>query len=443
MENETKHIISADELWEVWPTLHEEERKDWFAQLERGEAEDFFSSMTPEDQAILLEHLDTKERRLWMRTLAPDDAADVLQEVSSEELKNEFIGYLPDKTQKETKALLAYAEDDAGGLMSPRFGRLRPDMTVDEAISYLRKQLSDELETMYYVYVLDSQQHLLGVVAFSALFKANGHSIIRDIMETDLITIDDTADQEAVAILFAREDLFALPVVDKDGCMKGIITIDDIVDVVQEEATEDIQKLGGMSALDTSYFQTDLKDMIKKRLGWLVVLFFGSLITTQAMQSYEDAMSKAAILSVFVPLIISCGGNTGSQAATLITRAMALDELHLRDALLVFKREFLVGAFLGVIIGLLGFGRVVVGQWLGLSDVDVYLTLAMCVSLSIMVCVLCGSLVGSMLPFLLKLCKVDPATASAPFVATLVDVTGVIIYFTFATLLLSGTLLPA
>lgn len=438
-ENISDHI-SFDDLWELWSTLKDSERGDWFEQLNRIDAEDFFISITSEDQADLLAGMSSKERRIWMRLLAPDDAADLLQVIDSEELRESLKMQLDVRVRKEVVALMAYEEDEAGGLMSPRFARIRPDMTVDEAIAFIRKQMSEELETIYYIYVLDTQRHLLGVVSLEDLFKCAGNSKIRDIMETDLTTINDETDQETVAILFAREDYFALPVVDENNVMQGIITIDDVVDVVQDEATEDMQKFGGMAALDTPYFQTDILSLYTKRVGWLVILFLGSLFTTKAMSHYEDAMAKVVVLSIFVPLIISTGGNSGSQAATLITRAFALGELRLRDIGKVFRRELIVGSTLGFTLGFLGFARVIIAHYFGHSDFEYYMRLSLVISFSTAACVLSGSIFGSMLPFILKFFKVDPATASAPFVATLVDVTGIFVYFSISHLFLSNVL---
>ena len=347
--------------------------------------------------------------------------------------------YLPERVRKEVTALMAYEEDEAGGLMSPRFARIRPDMHVDEAIAYVRKQIRDELETMYYIYVLDNQQHLLGVVSFEDLFKSPDDTVVSDLMEKDVTTVDEAMDQEEIAILFAREDFFALPVVRSDNVMVGIITIDDIVDVVTEEATEDIQKLGGMSALDSDYTQASKREMYVKRVGWLVVLFLGTIVSTRAMAAYEEEMAKVIVLCTFVPLITASGGNTGSQAATMVTRAMALGELHLRDCLKVFGRELVIGSELGATLGILGFMIVCAYQWLGLLENNAagFWPLAFTIALSVFVLVLFGSILGSMLPFLLKACHVDPASASAPFVTTIIDAMGIVIYFTIATLILT------
>ena len=437
------HHMSIDDLWEIWPTLDAEERVEWFNQLEHEDAEDFFSSIPFEDQVDMLCNMPSKEQRLWMRTLAPDDAADVLQLVEDEEKRESLKKCLQERVRKEVDALMAYEEDEAGGLMSPRFARIRPDMKIDEAILYVRHQVREELETMYYVYVLDNQQHLMGVVPFEELFKADGNRIVSEVMDTEPTKIEDDQDQESVALLFAREDCFALPVVDENNVMKGIITIDDIVDVVTEEATEDIQKMGGMAALDNDYLQSSFSEMYQKRIGWLVILFCCTIVTTRVMDSYSTAMEAAIILGVFVPLIMASGGNTGSQAATLVTRAMALGELRLRDVFLVFKRELIVSSALGATLAAIGFIVITVYHFLDMlpQGDGVFIRLAATIALSVGVLVIYGSLVGSMLPFILKACRVDPASASAPFVTTIVDATGIIIYFTIAHLFLDGVIL--
>ena len=437
-KNQNPCTISFDDLWEIWPTLAEDERLEWFEQLDHNDAEDFFSSLPSEDQAFLLQKMSDRNTRYWVRELAPDDAADVLQLIDDTEQRERVKNHLQERVRKEVDALMAYKEDEAGGLMSPRFARIRPDMSVDEAILYVRRQMRDELETVYYIYVLDKEQHLLGVVSFEDLFKGNGNRLISDIMETDMTTVGEDQDQESVALLFAREDYFALPVVDAHNVMKGIITIDDIVDVVTEEATEDIQKMGGMAALDNDYLQSTFSEMYKKRIGWLSILLCCNLLTTRVMDHYSDAMSSAVILCVFIPLIMASGGNTGSQAATLVTRAMALGEIRLRDVFKVFKRELIVSSSLGATLALIGFVITNICNFAGMfSDVqERFLYFAGTIATSVGVLVIYGSLVGSMLPFLLKFCHIDPASASAPFVTTIVDVSGIIIYFTIARLIL-------
>ena len=431
---------AAIDLWEEWPALPEAERVARFKALPHDEADDFFLSLDPAEQGNLLFALPAGERRLWLRLLAPDDVADMIQAVPQAE-RPALLDLLDDATLREVRALLAYEEDAAGGLMSPRFARTRPDMTVDEAISYLRKQAA-QVETIYYAYVLDDEQRLKGVVSFRELFQKPGDTHIRDIMHTELVTVREEMDQESVARVYLEQDLLAIPVVDAEGRMKGIITYDDIADVVREEDTEDVQKLGGMSsALEEPYLTAPLADLIKKRAGWLAALFLGEMLTATAMSHYETEIASAVVLALFVPLIISSGGNSGSQATTLVIRAMALGEVRLRDWWRVLRREVSAGMVLGAVLGTIGLARILVWHFVGGSYGPHYAVVAATVAVSLVGVVLWGSVTGAMLPFVLRRLGFDPASASAPFVATVVDVTGLIIYFTVASIILRGSLL--
>ncbi|MBX3021826.1 MAG: magnesium transporter [Bdellovibrionales bacterium] len=442
MENETSELDWSDlnTLKEHWSELDHSSRKEKFARLNRPDAEELFLSFGPLEQIELIIDLPAVEKRSWVRLLALDDAADFLQNLDPEP-RQEFLALLDEVSRQEVVGLLAYAEDEAGGVMNPRYIRLRPDMSVEEAIRYLRAQARTPIETIYYTYVLDYDQKLLGVVSFRELLLASPDKRVREIMKTDLVTVPEEMDREALSDVFSSHNFMALPVVDEIGHMKGIVTYDDIVDVVQKEATEDIQKLGGMEALDAPYFKTSFLEMMKKRAGWLMVLFIGEMFTATAMAQYEHAIAKAVVLSLFIPLIISSGGNSGSQASTLIIRSLALREIRLRDWWRVFMRELSAGLVLGGILGALGLFRVY--AWHLWSPVygEHYLLIAMTVACSVLGVVLWGTLTGAMLPFLLRRVGLDPASASAPMVATIVDVTGLVIYFSMASMFLSGTLL--
>ena len=432
--------LSADELREAWPVLAPEERVEGLKVLPHAEAEDFLLALPAREQSDLILATSPGERRSWMRLLPPDDAADVIQE-SPEEEREGLLALLDEPTRKEVSALLAYAADDAGGLMNPRYARLRPEMSVDEAITYLRRQAREHLETIYYVYVLDAEQRLLGVVSFRELFAAPSEKTVRDIMHTDVLTAPEEMDQEALSRLFAEHDFLAIPVVDAERRVKGIVTVDDIVDVVQEEATEDIQKFGGMQALDAPYLEASFLTMIRKRAGWLSVLFVSEMLTATAMGFFEKEIARAVVLALFVPLIISSGGNSGSQASTLVVRALALGELKLRDWFRVVRRELATGVVLGAVLASIGFVRIVVWEHVFHVYGPQYLLVALTVSGSLIGVVTFGTLAGSMLPLILQKLGLDPASASAPFVATLVDVSGIVIYFTVASVVLGGTLL--
>ena len=433
-ENSLSYIIAN------WSAFSVPERKEKFSQLMRTEAEELFFNLKPSDQAELIAEASPLEKRSWIRLLAPDDVADLIQE-SEPELRPEMLNLLDPQTRRDVTALLAYAEDKAGGLMSSQFVRLRPEMTVDEAISYLRAQAKSQIETIYYCYVVAPDQTLLGVVSFRELFSAASTKKMSEIMKVDLIKIPVGLDQEQVAKTFSMGDFIALPVIDEWGHIKGIVTFDDIANVQQEEATEDIQKYGAVQALEAPYFQTGLWELLQKRAGWLVILFFGEMLTASAMGIYFDEIQKAAVLSLFIPLIISSGGNAGSQASTLIVRSLALGEIRLRDWWRVATREIFMGTALGVILGLIGIARIYLWPAKETLYGKEYPIISLTVGLSVLGTVLWGTISGSMLPFILKSFKLDPAVASAPFVATLVDVCGLVTYFTVAAFLLSGTLL--
>jgi magnesium transporter len=440
---ETTVITEVQDVFSVednWSQLSREQRLEQFQSLSRTDAEELFLNLSPSDQYELIQNLPNLEIRGWLRLLAPDDAADLIQEVEQER-KEDLLSLLDPQTKREVSALLAYAEDNAGGLMNSRFIRLRPNMNVDEAISYIRIQAKTQVETVYYSYVLDVDQKLVGVVSFRELFAATPNKKVSEIMHTDVVQISVDMDQENIAKVFAKQELMAIPVIDKLGKMVGIVTFDDIAQVVQEEATEDIHKLGAVETLDAPYLQISLLEMIKKRGSWLIILFVGEMFTASALGYFEDELKKAVVLSMFLPLIISSGGNSGSQASTLIIRAMALGEVRLRDWLRVFLREVATGLALGAILGSVGLCRILLWPWREQQYGSHYGTVALTVACSVVGVVLWGSLAGSMLPFVLRKLKLDPASASAPMVATIVDVTGIIIYFTCASLILEGTLL--
>ena len=440
IQDEQKDQDTVLSLTDEWASLTLEERREKFKNLPRTEAEDLFLSLKTHDQAELIAEASHLEKRSWVRLLAPDDVADLIQEMGVEH-KDDLLSLLDPQTKREVIALLAYAEDAAGGLMSTRFVRLRPDMSVDEAISYLRIQAKTHVESIYYAYVLESDQKLLGVISFREIFSAAPGTKIADIMHTDILKLPPEMDQEQIGRIFSQHDLMALPVVDEQGIMKGIVTFDDIAHAIQEEATEDIHKLGGVESLDAPYMKISMIEMIKKRAGWLLVPFLGEMFTATAMGYFQTEIERAVVLALFIPLIISSGGNSGSQASTLIIRAMALGEVRLRDWWRVLGRELMAGLALGICLGFVGLCRILIWPTREALYGPHYVLVAVTVMLSLIGIVLWGTISGSMLPFLLKKVGFDPASASAPAVATLVDVTGLIIYFTVASIVLHGVLL--
>ena len=414
-------LSAADELLDVWPTLRRSQRVDRFEALPRDQMDNFFLALDARSQSSLLLSLPEGERRLYMRLLAPDDAADVIQD--SKEKRQYLLDLMDDKTMNEVRALLAFREDSAGGLMNPRFARLRPDASIDEAISYLRQQLG-HVETIHYAYVLDENQTLLGVVALKDLVSADPTKTVKDVMTTKIYSVSPNTDQNEIAHLLTEHGIKAVPVVDENRLMQGIVMADDLIDVLREEDTEDIQKMGGMEALDGPYLETGFLAMIRKRAGWLVILFLGEMLTASAMTHFEEEIERAVVLALFIPLLISSGGNSGSQATSLISR-----------------REVAAGVVLGAILGFVGLVRILIWQTLWHTYGEHYVLVALTIACSLVGVVTFGTLAGSMLPFILRRCGLDPASASAPFVATLVDVTGLVIYFTIAKVILTGTLL--
>jgi magnesium transporter len=299
--------FSLENLLDNWQVLTHSQREDVFAMLGRIDQEELFLNLSSDYQAELFEEIPHAEKRSWIRLLAPDDIADLIQNLN-EELQAVALRCLDYATLVEVKVLMAYAEDEAGGLMNSRFARLRPEMTVEEAIRYLRAQSKSQIETIYYAYVLDRTQVLQGVVSLRELFLAKTHSTIQEIMNTDLVTVLQDEDQESISQTFSNHNFLAIPVVDENMIMKGIITVDDVVEVIEEEATEDIQKMGGMEALGEPYLDISLPAMIKKRAGWLMALFIGEMFTATAMSHYENDIAKAVVLALFIPLVISSGG---------------------------------------------------------------------------------------------------------------------------------------
>jgi magnesium transporter len=435
MATQTAAPSAVDQLWDRWPYLSHAERLKQFREMHTGEKADFFLALSPHDQVFILFGLPEEQSHVWMRILPPDDAADLIQEAGPE-WSDKLLGLLDEPTRKEVVALLAYKEDEAGGLMNPRFARLRPDINVDVAISYLRKE-APSVVTLYYAYVLDQEQRLLGVVSVRQLFTAEPGKLVQEIMSTkELVSVAPDTEQKEVALIVRDNRLLAVPVLDAERRMVGIVTVDDIVDVVEEQASRDIQNIGGMEALDTPYMHTSILEMIKKRAGWLAILFVGEMFTATAMGFFEEEIARAVVLALFLPLIISSGGNSGSQATSLIIQAMALGDVKLRDWFRVIRRELVSGVALGMILGAIGATRIFAWQKVFGTYGAHTPILALTIFLSLIGVVTFGTLAGSMLPFILRRLGLNPASASAPFVATLVDVTGLIIYFTIANLVM-------
>jgi len=374
--------------------------------------------------------------------MADDRATDIVHELDEDE-RARLIPLLGSQARQTIQTLLGYAPDTAGALMTTEFVAVPGTWTVAQTLQYIR-EVERSRETVYAIYVLEpGTDRLQQVVTMRRLITGEPEQSIRAVAQVNPpVTVAADMDQEEVARLIRRHDLLAIPVVDAQQRLLGIVTVDDVLDALIEESTEDAHKFGGMEALEKPYMQIGFVDMLRKRAGWLSVLFIGEMLTASAMQHYEDELARAVVLTLFIPLIMSSGGNSGSQATSLLIRALALKELRLRDWWRVALRELPTGVVLGSILGVLALTRIVVWQLGGLHDYgEHWLLLAVTVAAALVGIVTFGSLSGSMLPFILKRLGFDPASASAPFVATLVDVTGLVIYFSIAALFLGGTLL--
>jgi magnesium transporter len=440
--------------------VHPADLADVAELLDRNQLQALLTALGPARAADVLEYLDEELRTEFLEAITPrqaaelvsqmtpDDRADTLEEISEEHVE-EILSEIPTEARQETEKLLSYDPDTAGGLMTTEFVSVSADMTVEAALENVRAVArSGRREAMHAIYTTDAQGRVVGVMSLRELLAAPSGAKISDIAWSEVVSVALTADREEVARVIANYDLVAVPVVSESGHIMGVITVDDVIDAIQEEQTEDVQKFGGMQALDEPYMQIGLVGMIKKRGGWLSVLLISEMLTASAMQYFDVELQKVAPLILFVPLVMSSGGNSGSQATSLITRAMALREVDLKDWWRVALRELPSGLILGAILGLLGMARISLWQWmfnhgipLGYDYNPHWQLIALTVGVALVGIVTFGSLAGSMLPFLLRRMGFDPASASAPFVATLVDVTGLSIYFFVALVILHGTLL--
>lgn len=402
-------------------------------------AAEVFEHMEREAQDEMLRALGQEEVARILNEMKPDDRTAILEELPASATR-QLLNLLSPGERAVAVTLLGYPEGSIARRMTPEYVMVRQDWTVDRVISHIR-WIGKRLESFDQLYVVGDDRKLVGAVRLRNLLVAEPGTRVRELMEVQVISLHANDPQEEAVEVFKRYDRTALPVVDSTGRLVGMLTVDDVLDIVEEETTEDMQKMGGMEALDASYLQTGVFGMIRKRLGWLVLLFFGQMLTASAMAHFEGELATALVLAIFVPLIISSGGNSGSQASTLIIRAMAVRDVRLSDWFRVFRRELVTGLALGGTLALIGFLRIVLAPDRTAVFTEHFVLLGAAVGLSIAGVVLFGSLVGAMLPFLLRRLKLDPAVCSAPFVATFVDVTGIIIYFSVAKWILTGTLL--
>jgi len=439
-----QELLLLDQLQvaEILESVSKTDSVVMFRLLPRQLAKDTFQILSPDEQQDIIYGLaaHTDIITSLLNDLDPDDRTAFFEELPGK-VTQQLVQLLAKEEHDIAIRLLGYPEESIGRLMTPEYVAIKPYFTVQESLEHIRKFGRDS-ETLNVIYVVDSQWRLIDDIRIKEIILAAPNQIISDITDNKFVAFNAYDDQEVAVKVFQDHDRVALPVVDDDGTLLGIVTVDDVMDVAEEESTEDFQKFGGSEGLDLSYTKTPLLELVRKRAGWLVVLFFGELLTASAMGYFEAEIEKAVVLALFVPLLISSGGNSGSQAASLIIRALALGELRLTNWWYVMRKEIFSGLMLGSILALIGFLRIFIWQKTGFYHYGEYwVWIGLSVSLSLIFIVMWGTLTGSMIPFILKRFKLDPATASAPFVATLVDVTGLVIYFSVAALFLTGKLL--
>ena len=437
LREEFKDWAPAD-LAELIADLPRDEQVVMFRILPHNVATETFEYLELDKQCDLLRAMGHDETTRLINQMSPDDRTAFLEELPPKAV-TQMLGLLSPGERAVATSLLGYPEHSVGRLMTPDFVAVRDEWTVKQTLDHIRTHGRDS-ETLNVIYVVDEQGNLIDDVRIRQFLLAPLDAHIHSIRDHAFVALKVTDVETDAVDVFKKYDRNTLPVVDSHGVLVGIVTIDDVLDVVEEETTRDIQKIGGMEALDEPYSTISFWRMIKKRATWLIILFLSEMLTATAMGHYEDKIMQAAVLAVFLPLIISSGGNSGSQATTLIIRAMAVGEVRLRDWWRIAGREVSTGLSLGVILGVIGFCRIVLWQFLHFADYGQHgqnpWLVAATVGCSLVGVVGWGSLAGAMLPFALRACRIDPATSSAPFVATLVDVTGLVIYFTVASLIL-------
>jgi magnesium transporter len=451
---EARDFTALREVFREWPPadlaevivdLPEDEQVIIFRVLPHDLAADVFEYLDFDAQQTLLRAMAHEQVVAILNEMAPDDRTALLEELPSAAARQLIRSLTPEERRVAT-ALLGYPEDSVGRLMTPDFIAVREDWTIQQVLDYIREHGQDS-ETLNVIYVVDDRGKLIDDIRMREFLLKPLTSPVRDLMQKTFITLNVTDSQRDALNIFRKYDRSVLPVIDSTGVLLGIVTVDDMLDVAEQEATEEFQKFGGMEALEEPYMRIPLWRMVRKRAGWLIILFLGEMLTATAMANYQEELAKALVLALFLPLIVSSGGNSGSQASTLMIRAMALGEVTLRDWWRVMGREVQAGLALGTILGAIGVLRV--GAWAIIGEQYLHRQpygphwplVAMTVGISLVGVVIWGTLSGSMLPFLLRRIGADPATSSAPFVATLVDVTGLIIYFSIALVIMRGVML--
>ena len=399
-----------------------------------------FKFLRKKKQEIIIKSLPDEKAAELLNALQPDDRTAFLSILPGSAVK-ELVKILSPETRTETLQLLGYPEDSVGRLMTPDYVAVQKEDTVQQVLDII-KQRKLATESLYFIFVIDATGILIDDINIREFLVAEPDTKVEQLMDYQYISLGVTHPQKEAIRVFRNNSRFALPVTNDNGVLLGIVTLDDVLRLSEKENTREIQKIGGSEALDEPYTSISFVSLVKKRAGWLIILFFGEMLTATAMAHFEGEISKAVVLALFIPLIISSGGNSGSQASSIIIRAMALGEVGFRDWFYVMRKEIFSGLFLGTILGIVGFLRIFFWQQFHLYDYgDHWILVGTTIFLALIGVVMWGTISGSMLPLLLKKLGADPAASSAPFVATLVDVTGLIIYFSVAFMILRDTLL--
>ena len=431
--------LTPPDIAELMEDINIEDAIVIFRVLPRELAADIFEFLPTDTQTQLLNSMGSRRVAILLNEMAADDRTTLFEEIPAAAAK-QLLNLLSKEERGVALSLLGYPESSIGRLMTPDYVAIRGEWTIAAVLDYIREH-GRESDSINVVYVTDERGALIGELRIRAVLLANPQSVVSDVMSDKNMALSAYDDQETAVQAFKKYGRTVLPVVDSTGLLIGMVTVDDVLDVAEEEATEDIQKFGGTEALTDPYIRAPFPTLIRNRARWLVILFVGEMLTASAMAVFQTEIEKAVVLALFVPLIISSGGNSGSQAATLVIRALSLREITLQDWWKVLRRELGAGLWLGGILGAIGFFRIVIWSQFANTYGPHWFLLAMAISASLLAVVMWGTVSGAMLPLILKRFGADPATSSAPFVATLVDVIGLVIYFSIAAMLLKGTLL--
>lgn len=414
--------LTYQEIIQQWDEFNREEMLRLFTHVDQDIKVALISEIPTQDQETIIEELSTAGINNILSEMEPDDLVDLIQEVSSD-VRQAVWDNLPEETKRESEFLLRFDEDDAAGLMTPRYTAIRANITVSQAINFIRKTV-EKVETIYYLYVVDELKKLAGVISLKEILTAEDHTLIRDIMERKVISVREETDQEHVVKIMEDHDLLALPVIDRFNKLLGIITIDDAIDVLREEQTEDVYKMGAMSGDTDSYLNSGIIQLIIKRVPWLIILLLTGTISTNVIDSFSHVTSFATFVILFMSVITQTGGNCGTQSSTLMIRGLATGELHFRDFFTIIRKELVVGTLLGLVTGVI----IILRSYL-LPPLGITITQALTIGLSLNLVVIFATTIGAIIPLVVHKMGYDPTVAAGPLISTLIDICGYAIYF--------------